>query len=302
MHTFTDFRCLRSVVRIAALHVAVCALTILLPLPVNANETLAAPLTANPAVLGVDNPFVFAVFPQIGRVNQLRKVFLTRERRACTLGHVYSLDTSAMESQSLVVLRSVPDLNSLICPTIPPATIATRHEFDFAPTKTGAITIRWDLGGPDLTVQTIATAPRSKFDVNGMWFDALTDGSGIAIHHNRVTSDAAFGTWFMFNNNGDSRWYSLQFAAWQQDGGVLEGLLNRVDGACTSTIAVACPSPGRLPAPQGGGNIVESAVDRPVSSPAIARITFQSATRARAEVLSLTGAVLFTSDLTKLQF
>jgi hypothetical protein len=127
-----------------------------------------------------------------------------------------------------------------------------------------------------------------------MWFDAGTNGSGIALHHRRGTTDIAFGTWFLYHNYGDSRWVSFQSANWQQDGSVLEGLLIETSGGCQIPSLVACPASGalRTDPPQDVFSV----------TPSLARITFQSATRARAEVLSLTGAVLFTSDITKLQF
>lgn len=105
------------------------------------------------------------------------------------------------------------------------------------------------------------------------------------------TTDVAFGTWFLFNNNGESRWYTLQSANWQQDVSVLKGLMIQVVGKCSAAGLVACPAQGSLALPTKYGVIA-----------ALARITFQSSTRARAEVLSLGGPLLFTSELTKLQF
>ncbi len=197
-----------------------------------------------------------------------------------------------MESQNLIVIRT----RSLsgICPLQPPPRLA-RFDLEFMPTKVGTLTLRWDKGGPDVTIQSVADSVASKFDINGMWFDAATNGSGIAMHHRRTTTDAAFGTWFLFNNNGESRWYTLQSANWQQDGNVLEGLLIQVIGRCPTDGLAACPALGTIafgPPPATAYSVI----------PAFARITFQSSTRARAEVLSLGGTVLFTSELTKLAF
>ena len=279
---------------------AIAACTLIFAITTIANEPPAAPTTTSPRALGVDGPYVFTVFPLTGKVNQPRKLFLTRTRLDCTTDYSLSLDVSAMDTQNLIVLRSTYTSNLGACPAGASPPFYTRHEFEFTPRKTGALSVRWDLGGGDLTVQTVSTTPASKFDVNGMWLDPATNGSGIAIHHQRATSDAAFGTWFLFDNNGDARWYTLQVADWRQDGGVLEGLLVRVDGACPSTMTIACPATGRIATAQGSGGVVESATK--VASPAFARITFQSATRARADVSSLSGGLLFTSDLTKLQF
>ena len=110
-----------------------------------------------------------------------------------------------------------------------------------------------------------------------MWFDSATNGSGISIHHRRATSDVAFGTWFLFGNNGDAKWYALQSANWQQDGSVLEALLIAVSGACARNDLVACPAPGAVPHFTGNTFATE---------PAVVRITFQSASRAWACVSS----------------
>ena len=130
-----------------------------------------------------------------------------------------------------------------------------------------------------------------------MWYDSATNGSGIALHHRRTGSDAAFGTWFMYNNAGEPRWYSLQSASWQADGNVLEGFLLGFDGMCQTPSLAACPARSR---PQE--TRVPSSFLTFASPPAFVRITFQSATRARAEVSSLDGTRLFSSELTKLAF
>ena len=203
-----------------------------------------------------------------------------------------ALDTSAMEANGLVVLRNRPRFG-VICTGIDPPRLL-RFEFVITPTKAGPLRIRDERTGSEITIQTLPASPPSKFDTNGMWFDAATNGSGIALHHRRSTTDTAFGAWFLYHNYGESRWYSFQSANWQQDGSVLEGLLVQTSGGCQIPSLVACPASGtfRTDPPQDVFSV----------TPSLARITFQSATRARAEVLSLTGAVLFASELTKLQF
>lgn len=230
-----------------------------------------------------------AVHPAIGKPNQPRAVFLQFGAPGCS-GYEMSFDTSMMESQNLVVIRTRG--LAVACPLQPPPRLA-RFDLEFTPTKTGALTLRWDKGGPDVTIQSVIDIVASKFDINGMWFDAATNGSGIAVHHRRATTDAAFGTWFLFNNNGESRWYTLQSANWQQDGSVLEGLLIQVIGRCPTVGLTACPALGAIafgPPPATNYGVI----------PSLVRITFQSSTRARAEVLTLDGTAIFTSELTKL--
>jgi hypothetical protein len=259
--------------------------------PVQANESTATDEIARQVSLGPANGlnFLLAAYPSVGTINQSRTVFMYR---AVNCGSNDTLlDTSAMEAKDLVVLRKIPRL--AICPTLPPP-VLRRLEFVIAPTKAGRVTIRDEESGSEITIQTVPASPPSKFDTNGMWFDTATNGSGIALHHRRSTTDNTFGTWFLYHNYGESRWVSFQSANWQQDGSVLEGLLIDTSGGCQIPSLVACPASGtlRTDPPQDVFSV----------TPSLARITFQSATRAHAEVLTLSGAVLFTSELTKLEF
>ena len=266
----------------------------MLPSRVQANETTTDNEIAKRVSLGaVDSlDFLLAVQPIVGAVMQPRTVFLHQVVSLCGFLS-FATDTSAMETNNLVVLRKIPRVGA-ICPSGPPVRELVRFESVIVPTKAGLLTIRDENSGNEITIQTVPASPSSKFDTNGMWFDAATNGSGIALHHRRGTTDAVFGTWFLYNNNSESRWVTLQSANWQQDGGVLEGLLIQTRGGCPITSLVACPAVGnfRTDPPQDLFSVTPSRV----------RITFQSATRARAEVLSLGSAVLFTSELTKLQF
>lgn len=234
--------------------------------------------------------FLLTVHPKDAKTNQPRTVFFNQSLPFCPVYNFY-LDTSFMGSQNLVLIRRKIGAGGL-CPTV--GVVLVRSELEITPTKVGTLTIRDENSGAETTIQTLPASVSSKFDTNGMWFDAATNGSGIALHHKRGTTDVAFGTWFLYSNNGESRWVSLQSANWQQDGSVLEGLLIETRGGCQITSLAACPAVGssRTDPPQDLFSV----------TPSRARITFQSATRARAEVLSLGGKVLFTSELTKLQF
>ena len=259
--------------------------------PTYANEPQNSSLAAVPTALApaTTSQLFLAVHPAIGKPNQPRAVFLQFGAPGCS-GHEMSFDTSLMESQNLVVIRT--RVLSSICPLQPPPRLA-RFDLEFTPTKAGTLTLRLDQGGPDVTIQSVDSVA-SKFDVNGMWFDAASNGSGIALHHNRSTTDVAFGTWFLFNSNGESRWYTLQSANWQQNGSVLEGLLIQVASRCPTDGLTACPALGTFAfGPPGTKYGV---------LPALTRITFQSSTRARAEVLTLSGSAIFISELTKLLF
>jgi hypothetical protein len=56
----------------------------------------------------------------------------------------------------------------------------------------------------------------SSYDVNGVWFEPSTAGSGLLLNHPKSGAvDSTFGAWFTFGLNGESRWYSLQNGKWQ---------------------------------------------------------------------------------------
>ncbi len=270
-----------------------------------ANETKQGSIVAPPAEL------VLAVHPMTARVNEPRTVFVQQSINAGCGAVKFTLDTSQMESENLVIIDAT--IESGICGPLmgPPQGAATyRFDAEFTASKAGLLKVLWKgtkfavpdrwVGTPsEISIQSLPAATpavASRYDVNGMWFDPATNGSGINLHHRRSTTDSVFGTWFLFPDRGQlPSWLSMQAASWQQDGAVLEGLLYVVEGGCgESAKLIACPATGRFRA--------QPPTSQFVLAPTRARITFQSATRARAEVLTLSGTVLFTSELTKLQF
>ena len=279
--------------RIASIFATAIGLTLgMVPSQMHAHEIAGAgEIAKSTSLSGADGlNYLLAVQPAVAKINQPRTVFLSQPLPFCP-SYNFFLDTSLMESQNLVLIRRSLG-TGVVCPTV--GVVLVRSEFAITPAKAGLLTIRDENSGSQITIQTVSASPPSKFDTNGMWFDAATNGSGIALHHRRSTTDKAFGTWFLYNNNSESRWVSFQSTNWQQDGSVLEGLLIETRGGCQFPSLVACPASGtfRTDPPQDLFSV----------TPSLARITFQSATRARAEVLTLSGAVLFTSELTKLQF
>ena len=237
------------------------------------------------------------VHPPSGKPGQTRTVFvqqLVRHNSQC--GPVdATFDTSRMETQNLVLVTAKVRQGYLCAPLLPrPQELLYRFDAEITPTTAGPLTIRWADSGAEVTIQTFAAMAASKFNANGMWFDAATNGSGIAMHHRPATSDVAFGTWFLFDNWGVGRWYALQSATWLQDGSVLEGLLYRLEGHCRTINLSACPSGATFRDDTSRNSLWQV--------PSRARITFQSSTRARAEVLTLGGTAIFTAELTKLAF
>ncbi len=81
------------------------------------------------------------------------------------------------------------------------------------------------------------TSSRSLFNLNGMWFDPETNGSGISFHHS-ASSDGVFGTWFLFaNGGGGPRWLSLQSMRWMNGGITATGLALDAQGSGASCAA-----------------------------------------------------------------
>ena len=229
---------------------------------------------------------LLGVHPLIGKPGQPRTLYFQQLFVGC-FGSIVSVDIASMETQSTIVLRNTLRNTTTACPH--PLAYFERFVLAVTPTRPGTLSIGIDNNITGQSVLTATDGGASKYDVNGMWFDAATNGSGISLHHRRATTDAAFGTWFMYATNGMPTWYTLQSTFWEGDGSILDGLLYSVSGECFAINLASCPALGSVTAATA-------------QFPIRARITFQSATRARAEVSTLDGIVLFTSELSKLQF
>ncbi|MEO8385131.1 MAG: hypothetical protein ABI583_07815 [Betaproteobacteria bacterium] len=277
--------------RLAAIISAAATLSLMFTI-VRASEPTTAQELPRAVALGPTSTdqFVFSVHPMLAKPGQPRVIFFHSLISGCP---TMSLDTSQAESQNrLIIANGWAGISNAICS---PAYYI--RAFQYTPTKSGTITVYSQATLLQVTIQTVSTTVSSKFDVSGMWFDPATSGSGISLHHSRSTTDSAFGTWFLFNNyRGTPLWYSLQSTAWTQDGSVLEGLLYFVNGTCADSQLNGCPGVGSINPPSPPFTYPYWV------TPSLARITFQSPTRARAEVLTLWGTVIFTSELTKLQF
>jgi len=214
---------------------------------------------------------------------------------------ILGLDVSRLASDGVASIVAGPDPNP--SPTIPgiffisPCPIPPRlalFGMTFASVKLGTITINCELplnclsfpGAAPVSIQVVSTSAvpttAATYDINGMWFDTSTNGSGISFHHRRTGGDVTFGTWFMFDREGQSRWYSLQATRWTGGGNLLEGLFIESAGSCASPSA--CPAKGSGPLPVY-----------------TFQLTFISATQATALVFGLQGEVLFRSDLRRLE-
>ena len=129
-----------------------------------------------------------------------------------------------------------------------------------------------------------SVSTRSQYDLTGMWFDPATAGSGLTFIHGATGSDAAFGTWYVYDGSGAPRWYSVQNFRWSGGGSVADGQIFE-----THANAAPCNFPG------DGCPIVFSSIS-PVAS---MHLVMQGANSARVQAISPDGVVLFTSNIVR---
>lgn len=240
------------------------------------------------------------VHPTSATVNVPRIVFYVDTRVTGCTSQFFSFDTSTLDTQNLISIRH--DVTPGICGVRPPS-YPTYKAYTVIPSKVGKLTVRATRNNQTdmVDAEVTATPAHSKQNVNGMWFESTTNGSGISMHHSRA-SDVVFGTWFLFNVDGSARWYTMQNAFWRGDGDILEGLLIAVSGNCPDGSLVACPAKGNVRTLPLG--IYDPAISYPADGPfldaVIARFTFTSDTSARSEVIDFAGNILFVSQLVRL--
>lgn len=66
---------------------------------------------------------------------------------------------------------------------------------------------------------------RSQYDLTGMWYDPTTNGSGLTFVHGATKNDQVFGTWYVYDNAGIPRWYTIQNVQWKAGGMEAQGQL-----------------------------------------------------------------------------
>lgn len=128
---------------------------------------------------------------------------------------------------------------------------------------------------------------RSRFDLTGMWYDPVTNGSGLTFMHGHTRNDVLFGTWFVYDALGAPRWYTIQGVQWTMGGLQADGLIYE-----TSANAGVCIPP-LIGCPVAFANIV---------APARARIVMQGPDSAQIQAITAAGSLLFTSNLIRAIF
>lgn len=224
--------------------------------------------------LEVDQPSV-TVAPRISTVGAPRTVFAN----GCTGPAV--VDEAEVASGRLIVRINPTAFNCALSP----------GSLTYVPRTVGILTVRMISPDGRVVAETsmeTAAAVRSTVNLDGMWFDPLTNGSGISFHHSSGP-DSIFGNWFMYGAapQGAPRWYSLQSMQWTSGGGVLVGTAYAAAAAAQPSCAAGddCPRPAVLVGPAG--------------SVSIAVIDSNSL---RAEGIDRYGRVAFVSRLKRLEF
>jgi hypothetical protein len=135
----------------------------------------------------------------------------------------------------------------------------------------------------ETTIRTRAAGSnRSQFDLTGMWYDPVTNGSGLTFVHGFSRDDVTFGTWYVYDALGVARWYTIQGMQWKSGGLEATGFIYETTAqsmACMPPL-IGCPVPFAT-----------------VFSPARARIVMQGPNSAQIQALTPDGAVLFTSNI-----
>ncbi|MBL8522013.1 MAG: hypothetical protein JNK75_15250 [Betaproteobacteria bacterium] len=126
----------------------------------------------------------------------------------------------------------------------------------------------------------------SRHDVTGVWYDPTTNGSGLTFIHSRTTDSLVFGTWYVYGTDGVARWFTIQSTRWLSQGNVLEGDLYE-----TRAGPASCPPLSACPVPFSSVQVIGKA-----------RMTMNGAHAARIEAIHPGGAVMFASDVQRIQF
>lgn len=182
--------------------------------------------------------FIFSasVAPRVSTVGTPRSIFVN----GCVGPGV--IDDTGVVTGTLVLRVSQFAIGCVQPPTI----------FQYTPRGIGSLRVVVMLPdggiGAEAQMDTV-TGTRSTVNLDGMWFDPATNGSGISFHHSAAT-DGVFGTWFLYgaSNAFVPRWYSLQSMQWMKSGNLLVGVAYdaMASGLMTCVKGDDCPRPAAL--------------------------------------------------------
>jgi hypothetical protein len=163
---------------------------------------------------------------------------------SCVPGIVVD-ESLAAQTRTLFVNRVTNPIGGRVCLQV---LTPYRFEFAYTPTVNGITRVLVDgsasTRGEGRIITSADNAPRAGKDISGNWYDPDSNGSGLTFNHGYLTSDAVFGTWYVYDRAGVARWYSIQNVVWK-DGGSFEGVLYEtaaLPGKCPTVITdPACP-------------------------------------------------------------
>jgi hypothetical protein len=242
---------------------------------------------------------VEAVLPVIAAPNVPRKIIISggwlNNCGPVSLS-VNSRDTA--ETGILIVRASYAAFNPVNTVCVPILSGDPRLELVYTPRKEGVIRVvmlsdRDAVSGESSIVTSIDAKPRSAVDISGVWFDLATSGSGVTFQHSFATTDLTFGTWYLYDQLGRARWYTMQNAVWNADGrSFMADLLESRAPVSSCPVGAQCPVASTASTKIGSAKIVLAGEDfsRPPS------LTM------KIEAASLAGAPLFSAKLNKLVF
>lgn len=156
-----------------------------------------------------------------------------------------SVDTTYVELASILVIRAQP-----VIPPLPirctDILVPIQLEISYTPTAANVLKIVVEshftvlrLEGNLITSE--SSAARSLRDISGLWFDAAKSGSGLFLQHGFNRTDAVFGSLYLYDQQGVTRWYSIQNGRWLPSGDLEATLFeSRSPNGCT-TAPPNCP-------------------------------------------------------------
>jgi hypothetical protein len=228
---------------------------------------------------------VITVTPAVAAVGVERQITVSGQwPSGCIPQGITPLREAASLTRALPIRLEIP-LTLVACTAaITPYSYSTT----FTPTTSGDYRLivygNDGLTSHEVLMTVRSTDPnRALYNLTGSWFDPATSGSGVVFIHGYSTTDTVFGAWFMYGQNGEARWYSIQEGRWR-DATEWNGTLYETTAApqsCENNLSV-CPLPFR--------NL------RRVGT---ARITMSGRFDVKLEALTTAGNPLFSSTLVK---
>jgi hypothetical protein len=259
----------------------------------------AAPALAAPVPPPLPTVPVVTVTPLIAVPNVPRKIIISSAwLNNCGPANVKLESTDTPQTGILTVRVSYAafDPNTFVCQPILGGD--SRLELDYTPKAEGVlrvvvVTDTETKYGEGNVVTSGVGKTRSVVDISGLWFDPATSGSGITFQHNFRSDDVSFGTWYLYDQAGGARWYTMQNAVWNADGRRFEAqLLESRSPFSLCSVTVPCPVASTASVAVGKVNISLVGDEFSRTAPLLMKV----------EALSLSGATLFSSNVSRLTF